>query len=150
MAPPGGPPHGESRSAGAPAAGTPAAGTPAESSSGTDSETTPVATAAGFFQGWLAGPDRSLRRPGPDDARQRARGRGLAAARPTNGFLTTPPSSKGVLWLAAKAPRSASESQLQAMSRLLGEANNRPLKSMNARRVLEQTPRVSVYAYKQM
>ncbi|MBB3232989.1 carbonic anhydrase [Halomonas stenophila] len=54
-----------------------------------------------------------------------------------NGSLTTPPCSEGVLWLVAKAPLSASETQLQAMSRLLGEANNRPLQPLNARRVLE-------------
>lgn len=54
-----------------------------------------------------------------------------------NGSLTTPPCSEGVLWLVAKTPLSISETQLRAMSRLLGAANNRPLQPLNARRVLE-------------
>ncbi|MDN3555415.1 carbonic anhydrase [Halomonas maura] len=54
-----------------------------------------------------------------------------------NGSLTTPPCSEGVLWLVAKTTLTASETQLQVMSRLLGEANNRPLQPLNARRVLE-------------
>ncbi len=54
-----------------------------------------------------------------------------------NGSLTTPPCSEGVLWWVAKAPHSIGASQLATMSRLIGEANNRPLQPLNARRVLD-------------
>ena len=52
------------------------------------------------------------------------------------GSLTTPPCSEGVLWLVIKQPASASKAQIDAFSKTMGFANNRPVQPLNARQVL--------------
>ena len=54
-----------------------------------------------------------------------------------NGSLTTPPCSEGVRWLVMKDVVTASNEQLDALSGVLSEPNNRPLQAINARIVLE-------------
>jgi carbonic anhydrase len=43
-----------------------------------------------------------------------------------------------VLWLVLKKPVSASKAQLQAFSKTMGFANNRPVQPLNARQVLSR------------
>jgi len=52
------------------------------------------------------------------------------------GSLTTPPCSEGVLWLVLKQPASASKAQVDAFTKTMGFANNRPIQPLNARQVL--------------
>jgi len=54
------------------------------------------------------------------------------------GSLTTPPCSEGVLWLVIKKPVTASKAQLEAFSKTMGFANNRPVQPLNARQVLSR------------
>ena len=54
------------------------------------------------------------------------------------GSLTTPPCSEGVLWLVLKQPSSASKAQVNAFTKTMGFANNRPVQPLNARQVLAQ------------
>ena len=53
-----------------------------------------------------------------------------------NGSLTTPPCSEGVWWLVLKHPATVSKAQVDAFSKAIGFANNRPLQPVNARAVL--------------
>lgn len=54
-----------------------------------------------------------------------------------NGSLTTPPCSEGVRWLVMKNSVQASKEQIEAFSKAVGHANNRPLQPVNARPVLQ-------------
>lgn len=54
-----------------------------------------------------------------------------------NGSLTTPPCSEGVRWLVLKQPVVASHEQIEALTKAVGHANNRPLQPLNARVVLQ-------------
>jgi carbonic anhydrase len=54
------------------------------------------------------------------------------------GSLTTPPCSEGVLWLVIQKPATASKAQLEAFSKTMGFANNRPVQPLNARQVLSR------------
>jgi carbonic anhydrase len=54
-----------------------------------------------------------------------------------NGSLTTPPCSEGVRWLVLKQPIVASQDQIEAMTKAVGHANNRPLQPVNARVILQ-------------
>jgi carbonic anhydrase len=54
-----------------------------------------------------------------------------------SGSLTTPPCSEGVWWLVIKQPASVSKAQVDAFSKAIGFANNRPLQAVNARAVLK-------------
>ena len=54
-----------------------------------------------------------------------------------NGSLTTPPCSEGVRWLVLKQPIVASQDQIEAMTKAVGHANNRPLQPVNARIILQ-------------
>ncbi|WWT73792.1 carbonic anhydrase family protein [Lautropia mirabilis] len=50
-----------------------------------------------------------------------------------NGSLTTPPCSEGVTWVVFSSPVTASKAQIEALSRLMGGPNNRPVQPLNAR-----------------
>lgn len=54
-----------------------------------------------------------------------------------NGSLTTPPCSEGVRWLVLKQPIAASLAQIEALTKAVGHANNRPLQPVNARTILQ-------------
>lgn len=54
-----------------------------------------------------------------------------------NGSLTTPPCSEGVRWLVLKQPVIASHEQIDALTKAVGHANNRPLQPVNARPILQ-------------
>ncbi|MDQ7050914.1 MAG: carbonic anhydrase family protein [Enterobacterales bacterium] len=54
-----------------------------------------------------------------------------------SGSLTTPPCSEGVRWLVMKQSLTLSDWQLKAFNQVLGEANNRPIQPINARRILQ-------------
>ncbi|WP_019341760.1 carbonic anhydrase [Stutzerimonas stutzeri] len=54
-----------------------------------------------------------------------------------SGSLTTPPCTEGVRWLVLKQPLVASEEQIQALTKAVGHANNRPPQPLNSRVVLE-------------
>lgn len=54
-----------------------------------------------------------------------------------NGSLTTPPCSEGVRWLVMKNSVQASQAQIDAFSKAVGHANNRPIQAINARPVLQ-------------
>jgi carbonic anhydrase len=54
------------------------------------------------------------------------------------GSLTTPPCSEGVLWLVIRKPASASKAQVEAFSKTMGFANNRPVQALNARKVISR------------
>lgn len=54
-----------------------------------------------------------------------------------NGSLTTPPCSEGVRWLVLKQPIVASHTQIEALTKSVGHANNRPLQPLNARAILQ-------------
>ena len=52
-----------------------------------------------------------------------------------NGSLTTPPCSEGVRWVVMKNPITASQSQMDAFSKVMHK-NNRPIQPLNARPIL--------------
>jgi carbonic anhydrase len=54
-----------------------------------------------------------------------------------NGSLTTPPCSEGVKWMVLKTPIEASTDQISVFKSRIGEANNRPVQSHNARLILD-------------
>jgi len=54
------------------------------------------------------------------------------------GSLTTPPCTEGVLWLLIKQPATASKAQVEAFTKTMGFANNRPVQPLNARQVLSR------------
>lgn len=54
-----------------------------------------------------------------------------------NGSLTTPPCSEGVRWLVLKTAATASQAQIDAFSKIIEHANNRPLQPVHARAILE-------------
>ena len=54
-----------------------------------------------------------------------------------NGSLTTPPCSEGVRWVVLKQPVVASRAQIEALTKAVGHANNRPLQPVNARVILQ-------------
>lgn len=54
------------------------------------------------------------------------------------GSLTTPPCSEGVRWMVVKKSVTASKAQIDAFSKAVGFANNRPVQPLNARQVLTQ------------
>lgn len=54
-----------------------------------------------------------------------------------NGSLTTPPCSEGVFWMVLKQPATASKAQVEQFSKTIGFSNNRPLRSVYARPVLQ-------------
>jgi carbonic anhydrase len=54
------------------------------------------------------------------------------------GSLTTPPCSEGVLWLVIRKPATASKAQVEAFSKTMGFANNRPVQALNARKVISR------------
>ena len=53
------------------------------------------------------------------------------------GSLTTPPCSEGVRWLVVKKPVTASKAQIDAFTKAVGFANNRPVQPLNDRKVLQ-------------
>lgn len=53
------------------------------------------------------------------------------------GSLTTPPCSEGVRWLVLKQPISASKTQIEQFSAVMGHANNRPVQPVGARLIAE-------------
>ena len=60
-----------------------------------------------------------------------------------SGSLTTPPCSEGVTWVVLKNPITIEKSDLAALSALEGN-NNRPLKPLNGRVVLDVGGRVGI------
>jgi len=54
-----------------------------------------------------------------------------------NGSLTVPPCTEGVRWLVMKEVVPASNEQIEAFTKVMGHANNRPLQPINARVVLD-------------
>ncbi len=54
-----------------------------------------------------------------------------------SGSLTTPPCSEGVRWIVLKEPITMSDSQIAALRKAIGFANNRPVQPLNGRAVLE-------------
>lgn len=53
-----------------------------------------------------------------------------------NGSLTTPPYSEGVRWFVMRETLTVSSGQAEALRATIGQANNRVLQPVNARRVL--------------
>jgi carbonic anhydrase len=53
------------------------------------------------------------------------------------GSLTTPPCSEGVRWIVLKRPIEASAEQIATFKSRIGEANNRPIQSNNARLIID-------------
>jgi len=60
-----------------------------------------------------------------------------------SGSLTTPPCSEGVTWVVLKNPITIEKSDLAALSALEGN-NNRPLKPLNGRVVLDVGGRAGI------
>lgn len=56
-----------------------------------------------------------------------------------NGSLTTPPCSEGVNWVVFKTPLDASQTQIEAMQKIIGQENNRPVQPINSRIVIEES-----------
>lgn len=54
-----------------------------------------------------------------------------------SGSLTTPPCTEGVRWLVLKHPVTASRAQIDALSHVLHEHNNRPVQPTNGRPILQ-------------
>ena len=54
-----------------------------------------------------------------------------------NGSLTTPPCSEGVRWLVLKNYTTISKEQTKEFLELFHHANNRPIQSINARKVIK-------------
>ncbi|ASK28569.1 carbonic anhydrase [Neisseria chenwenguii] len=55
-----------------------------------------------------------------------------------NGSLTTPPCSEGVNWIVFETPVEAGKAQIEAMEKIIGQKNNRPIQPLNARVVIEE------------
>ncbi|MFM9836054.1 MAG: carbonic anhydrase [Methylophilaceae bacterium] len=53
------------------------------------------------------------------------------------GSLTTPPCSEGVSWVLLKTPMTASAAQIEAIKKVFGHQNNRPVQELNSRLVVE-------------
>lgn len=53
-----------------------------------------------------------------------------------SGSLTTPPCTEGVRWIVLKQPQTVSVDQIQALYRVLGHSNNRPVQPVNGRLVV--------------
>ncbi len=54
-----------------------------------------------------------------------------------SGSLTTPPCTEGVRWIVLKKPVFVSKAQIDALRKVMGHDNNRPLQPINAREILE-------------
>ena len=54
------------------------------------------------------------------------------------GSLTTPPCTEGVNWIVFKKPLQASRAQLEAMEKMIGMKNNRPLQNLGDRVVVTE------------
>jgi carbonic anhydrase len=54
-----------------------------------------------------------------------------------NGSLTTPPCSEGVVWAVFKKQVTASKAQIEALSKVVGHPNNRPVQPINARLITQ-------------
>jgi carbonic anhydrase len=52
------------------------------------------------------------------------------------GSLNTPPCTEGVTWLVMKQPLEVSEAQLEKFRKIIPDPNNRPLQTLNGRKVL--------------
>jgi kynureninase len=63
-----------------------------------------------------------------------------------SGSLTTPPCSEGVRWLLLTTPIELSAEQIEAVG-MLFEHNARPIQSLNARDVLQDTSHPSVIQF---
>ena len=56
-----------------------------------------------------------------------------------NGSLTTPPCTEGVNWVVFTRPVQATRAQIEAMTRLIGQPNNRPVQPAHRRLMVEET-----------
>ena len=56
-----------------------------------------------------------------------------------NGSLTTPPCTEGVNWVVFTQPVQATRAQIEAMTRLIGQPNNRPVQPAHRRLMVEET-----------
>ena len=55
-----------------------------------------------------------------------------------NGSLTTPPCTEGVNWVVFTQPVQATRAQIDAMTRLIGHPNNRPVQPAHRRLMVEE------------
>ena len=55
-----------------------------------------------------------------------------------NGSLTTPPCSEGVTWVVFSSPVKASKAQIEALGKIMGGPNNRPVQPLNARILVDE------------
>ncbi|MDO4233054.1 MAG: carbonic anhydrase family protein [Lautropia sp.] len=55
-----------------------------------------------------------------------------------NGSLTTPPCSEGVNWVVFSSPVPASAQQIEAMHKMIGQDNARPIQPLNARIIIQE------------